>query len=97
MRFGEGKNSYFNRLYDQMDEIDRELRSRGFDARAALSRLFAHPNIQVRLQAAKFSLGVEPAKAYQVIKNISESNLLPQSADAGMTLINLKRGIFKPD
>ena len=92
-----GKYSYFNRLYDRMDKVDKELRSRGLDARCALSRLFTHPNIQVRLQAAKFSLGVEPAGAYRVIKDISNSKLFPQAGDAGMTLVNLERGIFKPD
>jgi Domain of unknown function (DUF2019) len=91
------KYSYFNRLYDRMDEVDKELRSRGHDARSALSRLFTHSNVQVRLQAAKFSLGVEPANAYQVIKSVSESSLFPQAGDAGMTLVNLERGIFKPD
>lgn len=93
----EGKHSYFNRLYDQMDEVDNELRTRGNAARAALSQLFDHQNVQVRLQAAKFSLGVEPVRAHQVIKDIGESNLFPQAGDAGMTLVNLERGIFKPD
>jgi hypothetical protein len=92
-----GKYSYFNRLYDQMDQLDKELRSRGRGARSALSQLFIHPNVQVRLQAAKFSLGVEPLKAYRVIKDISDSNFFPQAGDAGMTLVNLERGIFKPD
>ncbi len=91
------KYSHFNRLYDQMDQIDKELRSRGVDARSALSHLFIHPNVQVRLQAAKFSLGVVPTQAYNVIEDISNSKLFPQAGDAGMTLANLECGVFKPD
>jgi hypothetical protein len=90
------KYAVFNRLYDQMDEVDQELRSRGRAARAALSRLFTHPDVQVRLQAAKWSLGVVP-EAYQVIKEISQSNLYPQAGEAGMTLRALDQDIFKPD
>jgi hypothetical protein len=53
--------------------------------------------MQVRLQAAKWSLGVAPEAARQVIESISESNWFPQAGDAGMTLSNLDSGVFKPD
>jgi hypothetical protein len=35
----------FNSLYDQMNEVDRELRTRGQRARLELLRLYNHPNI----------------------------------------------------
>jgi hypothetical protein len=38
----------FNRLFDKQTEIDRELRKRGIEARLELTKLFTHPNIQVR-------------------------------------------------
>ncbi len=42
-----GELGKFNRLYGQMDEVDKELRARGMKARLALVRLFDHPNMQV--------------------------------------------------
>ena len=89
----DGKHAKFNRLYDQMDAVDRELRSRGLEARLALTRLFDHRNIQVRLQAARWSLGVAPVEARRVIERISQSGFYPQAGDAGMTLSNLDDGI----
>ncbi|MGB6174901.1 MAG: DUF2019 domain-containing protein [Methylocella sp.] len=87
----------FRRLYSQMDEVDKELRARGMKARIALVRLFDHPNMQVRLQAAKWSLGVVPESARRVIEAISESNWFPQAGEAGMTLDFLDDGTFRPD
>ena len=87
----------FRLLYSQMDEVDKELRRRGPEARLALIQLFDHPNMQVRLQAAKWSMGIAPDAARQVIESISESNWFPQAGDAGMTLWSLDEGIFKPD
>lgn len=87
----------FRRLYSQMDEGDKELRARGLEARRALARLFDHANMQVKLQAAKWSLGVVPKEARRVIESISESNWFPQAGDAGMTLDFLDDGTFKPD
>ena len=87
----------FNQLFDQMHAVDDELRARGPESRRALLRLFDHQNMQVRLQAAKWSLGIAPEKARAVIESISESNWFPQAGEAGMTLSNLEAGIFKPD
>jgi hypothetical protein len=90
-------NHEFNRLFAQMREIDTELRLRGLDARLALQQLYRHPNIQVRLHAAKCTLGVAPDAARQVIQTIADSRWPPQAMDAGMTLVNLDKGRFKPD
>jgi hypothetical protein len=86
----------FKQLYKQMDEIDLELQSRGLDARRTLTRLYSHPNLQVRLKAAKRTLAVEPRVARQVIQAIADSKLYPQAGEAGMSLWNLDRGVFKP-
>src|SRR5665213_4269202 len=77
----------FSKLYEEMASIDRELRRRGTAARLALCRLFDHPNLQVRLQAAKESLAVASTDSLNVIKAIAESRIAPQALDAGMTLI----------
>ncbi len=96
----QGKNddtSKVDRLFGDMKAIDEELRKRGRDARLALTRLFNNRNIQVRLSAAKLTLGVAPVEARRVIEQISASKIYPQAGDAGMTLVNLDEGVFKPD
>jgi UTP-glucose-1-phosphate uridylyltransferase len=92
-----GATREFKRLFDQMKAVDQELRARGQQARLALIRLYDHPNIQVRLQAARNTLGVAPVAARKVIEEVSESGWFPQAGDAGMTLSNLDSGFFKPD
>jgi uncharacterized protein (UPF0297 family) len=87
----------FNKLFGQMVEVDHALRARGQDARFALTRLYNHPNPQVRLQAAKRSLAVAPQAARQVIQAIADSKWPPQYFEAGMTLLNLDDGTFVPD
>jgi hypothetical protein len=92
-----GEIGKFNSLYRQMDATEKELRGRGREARLALLRLYDHPNMQVRLNAAKRTLGVAPEAARKVIQEIYDSKWYPQAGDAGMTLSNLDRGVFKPD
>jgi len=65
------EHAKFRHLYSQMEEVDKELRARGTEARRALARLFDHPNMQVKLQAAKWSLGVLPKDARRVIESKS--------------------------
>lgn len=87
----------FSRLFAEMNDVDHELRSRGRTARLGLIRLFDHRNAQVRLKAAKRTLGVAPIEARKIIEEISQSNLFPQAGEAGMTIDSLDQGIFKPD
>jgi hypothetical protein len=77
---GKSKNPKFNRLYWEMDAVDKELRARGRDARLALLRLYNHKNIQVRLKAAMRTLGVAPVEARKLIEQISASKIYPQAA-----------------
>lgn len=86
----------FNCLYAEMDDIDKELRQRGPNARRALVRLYKHPNLQVRLKAAARTLAIAPEDARRVIEEIANSKSYPQAGDAGMTLYNLDMGIFVP-
>lgn len=86
-----------NQLSTQMHAVDNELHLRGTEARLALLPLYEHPYIQVRLQAAKCTIGIAPVAARKVIETISESDWFPQAGEAGMTLWSLDEGIFKPD
>jgi hypothetical protein len=88
--------SRFNDLFDIMKDIDDELRKRGLSSRLALTKLYTHSNLQVRLQAARLTLAIAPTDAKQVIEAIVESKRMPQAGDAGMCLWALEQGIFKP-
>jgi Domain of unknown function (DUF2019) len=89
-------NAKFNRLFEQMEAIKRELKARDGDQRRALLRLYDHPNAQVRLKAVKATLAVAPERARRMLEIIAESGEFPQAGEAGLSLVNLQRGIFKP-
>jgi hypothetical protein len=86
----------FNRLFDDMEAVKQELQSRNGDQRRALLPLYDHPNPQVRLKAAKATLAVAPETALKMLRTIAESREYPQAGEAGISLDNLKDGIFKP-
>lgn len=84
------------RLLYAMRDVTEELKSRPGDQRSALLALYSHPNIQVRLMAAKLTLAVAPTQARQMLQEIADSKMYPQAMDAGMSLWNLDQGVFKP-
>jgi hypothetical protein len=86
----------FNRLFDQMEAIEEELKSRPGDQRRALLPLYKHPNMQVRVKAAMATLAVAPQAAREALQAIKASQEQPQALEAGMSLWNLDRGVFKP-
>jgi hypothetical protein len=90
------EHAKFNRLFDEMIAIERELNSRTGDQRHALLNLYNHPNAQVRLNAVKATLAVAPESARAMLHVMADSREYPQAGDAGMTLDALDHGIFKP-
>lgn len=86
----------FNRLYDRMEEIRQELRSRSGDRRHVLTTLFDHPNAQVRLKAAISTLAITPEAARKVLQELSAPLSSPQSADAYGMLRALDEGTYTP-
>jgi hypothetical protein len=84
------------KLYWQLKEIEGELKARRGDERRALLKLYNHANMQVRLKAVKATLAVAPEVARQELQAIADSREYPQAGEAGMSLRNLDRGIFKP-
>jgi hypothetical protein len=91
------ENATYNRLYEKMQAVGEELQRRGGGARLALQRLYIHPNIQVRLQAATWTLGVAPEAARKVLQSIHDWKLYPQDLGAGMLLAGLDDGSYKPE
>lgn len=86
----------FNKRYDKIQAIADELKSRPGDQRRVLMQLFGHPNMQVRLTAAKDNLAVDYIAARCEIQAIVDSKWFPQAGDAGMTLHHLDTGFYKP-
>lgn len=84
-----------NRLFDRIQTVVKELKSREGDQRRALISLYTHGNPQVRLKAAKATLALEPVAARKVLESMRDIHG-PQRLDAGMTLRALDDGIFKP-
>jgi hypothetical protein len=91
-----GEHAKFNRLFRQMSAVSDELKSRDGDQRRALMALYNYQDMQVRLKAAKHTLAVAPVEARRMLEMIADSNWMPQAGDAGMSLSNLDRGVFKP-
>lgn len=85
-----------NQLFDEMTAIDNELRSRGQAARRALLVLLDDGDLRVRLEAAQCSLAVDPERALATIKDVAASHKMPEAGEAGMALLALEQGIFKP-
>ncbi|HEU0018027.1 MAG TPA: DUF2019 domain-containing protein [Methyloceanibacter sp.] len=92
----DGEIAKFNRLFDKMRDVVEELRCRAGDQRQALLPLYKHPNLQVRLKAATNTLAVARDEAQKLLRMIANSGEYPQAGEAGMTLANIERGIFKP-
>ena len=86
-----------NRLFEQMEAVKEELKSRPGDQRRALLTLYDHPNMQVRLKAAKGTLAVAPEVARKLLEAIAQSRWQPQAGDAGMCLWALEEGVFIPE
>jgi len=90
------KRAKFNILFQDMVLVAEELKAREGDQRRALLRLYDHPNMQVRVAAAKETLAVAPEHARAQLQAIADANWAIQSLDAGMCLWNLETGVFKP-
>lgn len=89
------ENAKFKKLFEEMESIEAELKARG--QRQTLMEFYDHPNMQVRLNAAKATLAIAPIEARRQLEAIKASRHFPQAGDAGMSLRNLERGIFKPE
>ena len=86
-----------NSLFDQMMQVVGELRQRPGDGRNALSVLYSHENIQVRLKAAIHTLAVRGGEARGVLEEIATRTGYPQSGDAKGVLRALEEGRYQPE
>jgi hypothetical protein len=87
----------YNRAFDAMMAVSKELRGRLGDQRRALVSLHSHPNEQVRLKAAIHTLALFPADARTVMQKLIDDRIYPQAGDAGMLLDSLDEGRYVPE
>lgn len=90
------KIAKYNRLFDRMEQVKEELKSRADDERRALLPLLEHSNAQVRLKAAIALLAVEPEAARAALQKISDANEYPQAARARSMMRALDEGRYVP-
>ena len=84
----------YNRLYRQMEDVNKELKSRAGDQRRVLLPFYNHPRAQVRLMAAVATLAIAPDAAREVLQIISDRDEYPQAADARGIMRALDEGLF---
>lgn len=84
------------RLVWRLKAIQDELKQRPEDQRSVLMQLYRHPNMQVRLHAAKATLALAPQAAREQLEAIKASEWMPAAGDAASSLRYLDRGIYKP-
>ena len=86
----------YNQLFDDLEGIRIELRSRPGDARHALLPLLGHDNPQVRLKAAIFVLAIAPEAGRRALQTIVDHEGYPHRGRAWGILDSLDKGQFVP-
>lgn len=85
-----------NKLYDRMEDIEQELKSRDGDQRGLLSNFMQHSNAHVRLKAALAVLPVVPEAARRTLQDIVDRKEFPEAAWASGMLKALDEGSYVP-
>ena len=92
-----GRYSKYNRLFDRMHQLKKELKSRPGDQRHALIPLCDHENALVQLKAAIAVLALAPERARQTLQIVKDRKHYPAGPEAYGMLRALDRGTFVPD
>lgn len=87
----------YNRLFDEMELLEQELKKRDGDQRRLLLALFPHPNAEVRLKAAMATLAIDLAGARETLQKIVDQNEFPQAAKASGMMSALDEGRYIPN
>jgi hypothetical protein len=86
------RNDKYNRVFDRMIEVMGEFLVRPIEQRRALMKLYAHPDPQVRYEAAFITQDIAPEQVRKVCEILIERNEYPQAADARGMIDNLEKG-----
>lgn len=86
----------YNKIYDQMEAVKKELKARAGDERRLLLPLLEHRNAQVRLKAAIATLAIEPEAARNALQKIVDQKEFPQAANASGMIDAVDEGRYVP-
>ena len=86
-----------NRMFRYMMAIDSLLRARGMHSRKKLIPLLSRENRFVRYYAAQHTLALAPRRARAILEWNHKYGFDAIAGDAGMLLIALNSGEYKPD
>lgn len=96
----------YNRLYDKVGAVRRELRKRGDDVRqktlipllkrAPGESVLDYSSSQRRYNAAMDLMAIAPDLAKATLEELANSPLQDYRVHAGMAMLDLERGIWKP-
>ncbi|WP_035715389.1 DUF2019 domain-containing protein [Azorhizobium doebereinerae] len=89
------ENGAYNRAHKKLRDVRAEMKTRPGDERHALLPLLAHPNIQVRLNAAFATLALSP-DAEAALRGIAPLGPGSQPFEARLMLEALEEGSYKP-
>lgn len=87
----------YNKLFDEMELVAGELKSRPGDQRRRLVVLYTHNSPEVRLKAAIHTLAIALEDAKNVLKIIKDRGEFPPAADAYGMLSALDEGRYIPE
>ena len=90
-------NDNYNRIFDSMKEVERELRTREGDQRYGLLSLLDDADPHVRLKSAIAVLKIAPERARMTLQDIVDANEYPQAANARGMLMALDEGRYVPE
>jgi Domain of unknown function (DUF2019) len=86
----------YNRLFDDMEGVEKELKNRNGDQRKVLLSYYDHGNTHVRLKAALATLAIDPDLARNALQNISDSDEYPEAASARSMMRALDEKTYIP-
>ncbi|WP_332119350.1 DUF2019 domain-containing protein [Azorhizobium caulinodans] len=89
------ENGAYNRAHKKLRDVRAELQRRPGDERRALLPLLAHPNIQVRLDAATATLALSAA-ATEAMQGIASLGYCSQAFSAKRMLRAIEEGTWTP-
>ncbi|HVM79117.1 MAG TPA: DUF2019 domain-containing protein [Stellaceae bacterium] len=85
----------YNKLFDLCTAIVNELKRRGPQALEALLVLLKDPNLRVRLEAARRLVDFAPSASVAALKEVEESQMMPEAGTAGMSLHLIEERVGK--
>jgi len=91
------EHDVYNNHFGHMTKLEAELKSRPGDQRHLFLPLLIHENPQVRLNAIKSTLALEPQIARKALEELAISDEIPYDSEAKSTIRHLDSGFWVPD